>query len=124
MPFLAEACVPHGQTAKTGVCCESLVPWAYDANTGVAYDGFACWNAPCAQAGQWAGPGGIGNRCCEGLTNVNGKCGTTTPGGYVPPPTPTPGDFCQGTILCDIPDMVIYGGAAVLALMLVMGGKK
>ncbi len=122
MPFLSQACVGHGEIAQTGVCCESLVPWAYDANTGQAYEGFGCWNAPCAQAGQWAGPGGIGNRCCEGLTNVAGKCGTTVPGGTVPPIVDT-GD-CAGTILCDIPDMVIYGGAAVLVLMLAMGGKK
>lgn len=122
MPFLSQACVDHGQVAQTGTCCESLVPWAYDANSGIAYDGFACWNAPCAQAGQWAGPGGIGNRCCEGLTNVNGKCGTAVPGGTVPPPVAT-GD-CVGTILCSIPDMYLYLGVGGLALLLMMGGKK
>lgn len=122
MPFLGQDCVSHGIIAKTGSCCESLTPWAYDANSGAAYDGFACWNAPCAQAGQWAGPGGIGNRCCEGLTNVNGKCGTAVPGGSVSTPTPT-GD-CVGTFLCSIPDLYLYGGAALLVLMMAMGGKK
>jgi len=122
MSFLGQDCVAHGQTAKTGVCCESLTPWAYDANTGVAYDGFACWNAPCAQAGQWAGPGGVGNRCCEGLTNVGGKCGTATPGGSTPPP-PAPGEFCQGTIVCSIPDMYLYIGGGLL-LVLALAGKK
>lgn len=122
MPFLSQACVAHGEIAQTGVCCESLVPWAYDANSGVAYDGFSCWNAPCAQAGQWAGPGGIGNRCCEGLTNVNGKCGTAVPGGTVPPVVDT-GD-CVGTFVCSIPDLYLYGGVAALVLMLAMGGKK
>lgn len=125
MPFLSQACVAHGEIAKTGVCCESLVPWAYDANSGQAYDGFGCWNAPCAQAGQWAGPGGIGNRCCEGLTNVDGKCGMAVPGGTVPPPTPSPGgDFCKGTIVCSVPDIYLYGAAGVLVLLMAMGKKR
>ena len=121
MPFLAEACVPHGTIAQTGVCCESLTPWAYDANTGAPYNGFGCWNAPCAQAGQWAGPDGIGNRCCPGLTNVAGKCGTAVPGGTVPPPVNT-GD--GGEWIAGIPnDYIIYGGLCLLALMM-LGGKK
>ena len=120
MPFLAQACVEHGQVAQTGVCCESLTPWSYDAATGIAYDGFGCWNATCAQAGQWAGPGGIGNRCCEGLTNVNGKCGTAVPGGSVPPPVDT-GDESG---FFGIPtEYLMYGAIAVVA-MLMLGGKK
>ena len=122
MPFLSQNCVAHGEISKTGVCCESLTPWAYDAKTGIAYDGFGCWNATCAQAGQWAGPGGIGNRCCEGLTNVNGKCGTAAPGGYVPPIVDT-GD-CAGSIVCSVPDLYIYGGVGVLVLLMAIGGKK
>ena len=120
MPFLAQTCVEHGQVAQTGLCCESLTPWAYDANTGVAYNGFGCWNATCAQAGQWAGPGGVGNRCCEGLTNVNGKCGTAVPGGSVPPPVDT-GD--EGGFFGIPTDYLIYGAMA-LAALLMLGGKK
>ena len=117
MPFLSQTCVAHGEIAQVGLCCESLTPWAYDANTGQAYDGFGCWNATCAQAGQWAGPGGIGNRCCEGLTNVNGKCGSAVPG-YVPPPVKDTGDWISG-----IPnDWLMYGGIALVVLLML--GKK
>lgn len=103
MSFLSQACVDHGQVAQTGTCCESLVPWAYDANSGSAYDGFACWNAPCAQAGQWAGPGGINSgKCCDGLAVVDGKCS----GGVIPspnqPPSPSNDDInCPSTFITD-----------------------
>lgn len=144
---LAEACVPHGSIAATGVCCDGLTPWAYDANSGQAYNGFGCWNAPCAEAGQWAGPGGIGNLCCTGLINVNGKCAIPPMSGSCATvgKVPTAGQVCcvgltkDGQGICNAPantpgggsewiagipnDYIIYGGLGLLALMM-LGGKK
>lgn len=150
MPFLAATtpqvqCVDHGQ-ANSGPnqqCCTGLNQWQYDANTGQAYNGFMCWTAPCASAGQYAPPASTGGPgCCPPLVNVNGKCGTATTGngggGNTPqcasglmydalsakcvPISVTP--LCQGTIICSIPDMYLYAGMGVLVLFMVMSKKK
>lgn len=120
MPFLAQTCAAHGEIAQTGQCCDGLTAWPYDANSGQAYDGFACWNAPCAQAGQWAGPGGQNaGKCCTGLTVVNGKCAVPTSGGggstYTPPPADT-GDWLSN--FANNSNLIMYGGLALVALLL------
>lgn len=81
--MFAQACVDHGQasTDPSAVCCPGLKKWGFDANTGVAYQGFMCWTASCAGEGQWAGPGGQGNECCTGLVNSQGKCAKPVAGG-------------------------------------------
>lgn len=73
--FLGVDCTPHGG-AGTGTpnCCAGETAWAYDAKTGQPYTGFMCWNAQCAAEGQFAGPGGVGNKCCPPLVNTNGRC--------------------------------------------------
>lgn len=91
MPFLAqESCVDHGVIAQTGVCCPGLTPWSYDANTNEQYNGFGCWNATCAQEGQY------GPQCCEGLTTINGKCAkpTSSPGCVSIGKAPLAGQLC------------------------------
>ena len=143
---LAEACVDHGVIAQTGVCCPGLTPWAYDANSGASYSGFGCWNATCAEAGQFSGPGA--GKCCTGLVPVNGKCATPqTSGGSCATvgKVPTAGQVCcvglakDGQGICNAPantpgtsvewiagipnDYIIYGGLGLLALMM-LGGKK
>lgn len=83
MPFLSQGCVDHGgsSTDPSAVCCPGYTPWEYDAKNGTPYTGFMCWTATCADAGQWAGPNGVGNHCCTGLQNIGGICGTPTGGG-------------------------------------------
>lgn len=119
MPFLGAGCIDHGQasTGPTDECCPGNTKWTYDANTGAPYSGFMCWSAICAAAGQWAGPVGVGDHCCTPLVNVGGRCGTavsTTPG--------TP--LCAGTLICSIPDMYLYVGLGLMAVVMMMGGKK
>lgn len=116
-----ETCIPHSQTGPVPVpCCPGLSPWPYDAKTGIPYglETKACWWAPCAEAGQWAGPEGQGNSCCTGLVNVGGKCGSQgvlLPGGGTTQPA-----VCAGSIICDVPDLWIYGGLAAAVLLVVM----
>lgn len=121
--MFGQGCVDHGQIAQTGTCCPGLTAWSYDANTGVAYDGFGCWNATYADVGQWSGPGGSDSgRCKPGLVAVNGRCAVyIPPGGGPPTPTNPPGgggffDNIDSTTL-----MMIGGG---LLLLMMMGGKK
>lgn len=149
MPFLSAApsqvqCVDHGQ-ANSGPnqqCCSGLNQWAYDANSGQAYNGFMCWSAPCASAGQYAPPSGVGGPgCCAPLVNVNGKCGTAgSSGGTTTPPQCATGlmydavsgqciplsttPLCAGTLICSIPDMYLYIGLGGLMLLMVMSKKK
>lgn len=150
MSFLAQAdCVPHGVIAQNGICCDGLTAWGYDANAGVPYGGFGCWNATCAQEGQFAPPGGIsgGGQCCTGLVDVGGKCSKPPGGGTVGCATvgkaPLIGQACcsglskdaqglcntpqqqgNGEIISGIPnDWLMYGGIALVALLM-LGGKK
>jgi hypothetical protein len=125
--YLGATCIDHGQLAASSgdTCCPGLTPWVYDANSGTPYPIMACWSAGCASAGQWAGPSGVGNHCCAGLTNVGGKCAVPASGGggggtTYNPPSP----ICAGTIICSLPDMAIYAIAGGLVLMLVMSKKK
>lgn len=119
MPFLGATCIDHGQasTGPTDECCPGNSKWTYDANTGAPYSGFMCWSALCAGTGQWAGPVGVGDHCCTPLVNVGGKCGTATTGNIFPPA------ICKGTLICSIPDMYLYIGIGLLAVMM-MGKKK
>lgn len=117
MPFLGATCIDHGQAGVSVAdeCCGGYQKWFYDANTGTPYNSFMCWSALCAGVGQWAGPIGAGDHCCPPLVNIAGKCGTA------PVTLPT---VCQGTLICSIPDMYLYVGVGLLAVMMVMGKKK
>lgn len=125
--MFGQACIEHGIIAQTGDCCPGLTPWGYDANTGIAYEGFGCFNATFADVGQFAGPGGMdAGKCKPGLVAVNGKC--AVPVVNTVPTTPLPPvvvpAVCAGTLICAIPNMWIYGGLAAVALLLLMGKKK
>lgn len=107
----------HGTLAQQ--CCSGLTAWDYDANTGVPYSGITCFSAACATLGQWAGPGGTGNRCCPPLINVSGKCSqppisTTGGGGSTTTPIPTSG----GIDLSGYGTYILIGGAALMAIMM------
>ena len=128
MSFFGQACVGHSQasTDPAAACCPGYTKWGYDANTGIAYNGFMCWTAPCAAEGQFAGPGGQGNNCCAPLVNANGKCTVAVPptGGNGVPTMPPIIETCVGTILCSVEDWMIYAGLAGVVLLMAMGGKK
>jgi hypothetical protein len=141
--FLAQTCVDHGQVAQTGVCCDGFTAWGYDANTQQVYDGFACWNATCAENGQYAPPVGVqgGGQCCSGYS-IGGKCapkpqdiGCATVGKAPLASQPC----CSGlekdaTGICNVPKqdggffdgldttVLMYAGGALLLLMML--GKK
>lgn len=124
---LGQGCVGHSEasTDPSASCCPGYIKWNYDANTGVAYQGFMCWTAGCASEGQFAPPSGIGGPgCCSGLVNSNGRCAkpVASGGGGGTPITYPPA--CKGTIVCDLDDMWVYGGIALLGLLALSGGKK
>lgn len=141
MPFLAEVpCLEHGKEGRSGVCCPGLTAWPYDAKTGIAYNTFMCWGATCAENGQYSGPNGSNaGKCCSQYA-VDGRC--------APKPqqqadcvaigkAPLAGQACcSGLVrdssgLCNVPDeddwmaslaknsnLIMYGGIALLALLL------
>lgn len=127
-------CLGWGEDSRTkpgASCCLGLTPWNYNAALGTSYDHFVCWSASCATIDQWAGPNGAGNHCCPGMINVQGRCaciqGNVNSQGECVSPTP-PGDgttpdngtapaVCVGTIICNVPDMWVYGAALVLLLV-------
>jgi hypothetical protein len=114
-----EACIAHSQTGPATVpCCPGLTPWQYDAKTGIPYglDTKACWWAPCAEAGQWAGAEGSGNSCCTGLLNVAGKCAQPVVGGGGGG-TPLPGT--SGGFDLDFSNPWVIGGIAAAAILVV-----
>lgn len=139
-------------TNPADVCCAGYTKWNYDANTGIPYQGFMCWTASCAGEGQFAPPlSTSGAGCCTGLVPINGKCSrpvSTTPPlncigvGMVPPAGQA---CCSGLVrdslgICNAPgnipgasggewiagipnDYIMYGGLALMALLM-LGGKK
>lgn len=115
---LSQDCIAHSQTGPvTTPCCPGLSPWPYDAKTGIPYglDTKACWWAPCAEAGQWAGPEGVGNSCCSPLVNAGGKCAQASSGGG----SPLPGSGSPGGFDLDFSNPWVIGGAAAAAILLI-----
>lgn len=103
------SCVGHGESGGiSAVCCAGLTRWTYDANSGNAFSGIQCWDAPCAAEGQWAGPGGVGNYCCPPLVNVNGKCA----------PAPAGSNGGGGFSLGGSSGMLVIAGIGLIALMM------
>jgi hypothetical protein len=133
--FLGQTCIDHGNPGVLGQqsCCSGLKAWIYDAKTGAPYPNgtFYCWTATCVPQGLWAGPGGVGNNCCSGLTNVNGKCQvpvSTIPTSPLPPTSgggtgtstlPLPGQWISG-----IPNNYLIIGVVAIAALMMMQKKK